>query len=78
MHQPVETVRVVDGERIHRFQAVREHGDGGEDWIVVGFEDEGVTLADRGFDWSRVVPLSAFRDGPYEALTAGEVPVWGY
>lgn len=75
---PVETVRHIDGLRIHRFQVVREPGPDGEEWIVVGFDRETVRLADRGFEWTRAVPMEAFRDGSLEPVVAGGVPVWGY
>lgn len=64
----------------------RSEGSGGvetagrvaEEWIVVGFEDDDVELADPEFDRSRSVPMQAFRSGRFEPLSAGGVPVWGY
>ena len=82
MHQRVETVAVVDGRRVHRFQVVRERraGDGVEDWVVVGFDgDEGlVHLADLDFEWTRDVSTHEFVSGRFEPLVEGGVPVWGY
>lgn len=76
----VETVRHVDGGRVHRFQVVRERDPDGdvEEWIVVGFDDDAVRLADPAFDWTREVPLAAFRERRVVPLVAGGVPVWGY
>lgn len=80
VHQRVVTSLDLGGDRIHRFQVVRERREGGrvEEWIVVGLEAGTVRLADPGFEWDRELGLEAFRDGPYEPLTAGGVPVWGY
>jgi len=82
VHQRVETVVVFDGRRVHRFQVVRERreGDGVEDWIVVGFDDdEGVIhLADPDFEWTQDVPADEFASGRYEPQIEGGVPVWGY
>jgi len=76
----VETVVHVDGLRVHRFQVVRERREGGgvEEWVVVGFDDDAVELADLDFEWTRTVPTAAFRSGAVEPLSAGGVPVWGY
>ena len=84
--QPVRTIARVDGRRIHRFQVVRERREGAnganegavETWIVVGFDDGEVHLADVDFEWTRTVPEAAFRSGRFEPLVAGDVPVWGY
>lgn len=83
--QPVQTILHVDGRRVHRFQVVRERSEGGGDdardaeaWIVVGFDDGEVHLADVDFEWTKTVPESAFRSGWLEALAAGQVPIWGY
>lgn len=82
MPEPVQTVARLDGRRVHRFQVVREHREGGaeEDWIVVGFDeaDDVVRLADADFEWTREVPTDAFRSGRFEPLVAGGVPIWGY
>ena len=80
----VETVAVIDGVRLHRFQIVREHlEDGGvAEWIVVGLgeDDAGdeVRLADRGFQRTLTVPYEAFRSGRFVPVSAGGVPRWGY
>ena len=77
--RPVRATLPVGETRVHRFQVVREHRDGGhEDWIVVDFTPDGLELASVGFDWHRTVPLTAVEDGRLEPLSAGEVPVWGY
>lgn len=70
----------LDGERVHRFQVVRERREGGrvEDWIVVGLGDDVVRLADPAFEWDRTLAVEAFREGPFQPLTADGVPVWGY
>ena len=75
----VETVVLIDGSRVHRFQVVRERreGDESEEWIVVGFGDGDVHLADPAFEWTRSVPVEAFREGRFEPLVAGGVPGWG-
>lgn len=80
MYEPLETVRTVGGGRIHRFQVVQEHRGGGaaDAWIVVGFTDGGVQLADVDFEWTREVAAEEFADGRFEPLVAGGVPVWGY
>lgn len=80
MSQPVVTTLDLDGERVHRFQVVRERREGGrvEDWVVVGLDGGTVRLADPGFEWDRALTVEAFRDGPFEPQTAGGVPVWGY
>lgn len=80
VHRPVRTRRSFGDTRVHLFQVVRERREDGdaEDWIVVGFVDDGIELASVGFDWSRTVPTSALGDGSFEPLTAGGVPVWGY
>lgn len=76
----VETVVHVDGRRVHRFQVVRERRPDGrvEDWVVVGFADGTVDLADLDFEWTRTAPYEAFLAGDFEPLSAGGVPVWGY
>jgi len=78
--EPVVTTLDVGDQRIHRFQVVRERREGGrvEDWIVVGLEDGTVRLADPGFEWDRTLTIDEVDDGPFEPLTAGGVPVWGY
>ena len=79
MPVPLERAIQVDGSRVHRFQVVRERRDGDpEEWIVVGFNEGEVRLADREFEWTRTVPLDAFGDGAFEPLSAAGVPVWGY
>ena len=82
VHERVETVVVVDGRRVHRFQVVRERreGDGVEDWVVVGFDGaEGVIhLADPDFEWTRDVSADEVASGRFEPLVEGGVPVWGY
>ena len=79
--EPLETAACVGGRRINRFQVVRERRDAGggdDEWIVVGFADGEVRLADPGFERTRTVSAAAFRNGRFEPLIAGGVPVWGY
>lgn len=80
MSEPVVRTLVVGGQRLHRFQVVRERREGGrvEDWIVVGLEDGTVRLADPAFEWDRTLTVEGFADGAFEPVTAGGVPVWGY
>ena len=69
---PMPPSLAVGETRVHRFQVLREHRDGGghEDWVVVGFGPEAVEVASLDFVWTRKVPTSA--------VGAGGVPVWGY
>jgi hypothetical protein len=80
VYEQVATVREDGGRRIHRFQAVRERRrDGGtEEWVVVGFGDGTVRLADPEFERTREVAAGEFRGGRFQPLVAGGVPVWGY
>lgn len=66
------------GRRCEGSGGGEEAGRVAEEWIVVGFEDDEVELADLEFDRSRSVPKKAFRSGQFEPLSAGGVPVWGY
>lgn len=75
----VPTALDVGATRVHLFQAVREHRDGGhEDWVVVGFAGDWIDLASLDFEWHRTVPAAAVAEGTVEPLVEGGVPVWGY
>lgn len=63
---------------VHLFQVVHEAGDFPRDWVVIGLDEDAITMATRNFEEKRTLPDAEFIDGPFTPLTAGEVPVWGY